>query len=68
MNTRFRLRQPRTYQHAEPLEPLGQGPLEPEIIPATDVPRDLYEDDHLSELRDDWRAEAREWAREEYDR
>lgn len=29
------------------------------------APPDPSEDDHLSELRDDWRAEQREWMREE---
>lgn len=43
-----------------PLDPLG-GPLEPEIIPATEAPRDLYEDDKHSSLRDEWYAEEREW-------
>lgn len=43
-----------------PLDPLG-GPLEPDLIPTTEVPLDLYEDDKHSSLRDEWYAEEREW-------
>ena len=46
-----------------PLDPVG-GPLEPEIIPATEAPRDLYEDDKHSSLRDEWYAEERGWMRD----
>lgn len=44
---------------AKELHSLGAGPLEPEIV--STVPRDPSDDDHFSELRDDWRAEEREW-------
>lgn len=41
-------------------EPLGEGPLAPEV----EAPRDQSDDDKDSYLRDEWRAEEREWLQE----
>lgn len=50
-----------TERDMKPLEPLSTGPLEAELAPEVEAPRDLYEDDKYSYLKDEARAEEREW-------
>lgn len=53
----FRLRRRLETQKIAALEPLPEGPLSPEV----EGPRDPGADDKTSALRDEWRADEREW-------
>lgn len=52
---RFRRKMEQRKAPAKELLPLNTGPLEPEIVPATEVPRDLLDDEE--QLRQQWWAQ-----------